>query len=121
MNATFQDQHVAGAIALGMLACGLCLPDDTFSSYSFHELYPQEHLDHILHQLAQTMKLLAGFGMAPQKLVWTFEQGQIFAIPRPDGALLVLITQPNADTAQTAEQLAKELFPVRQPAEPSRI
>ena len=93
-----------------MLGCGLRLPDSTCLSYSFDELCPREHLDQILHQLAGTMTLLAGQGLAPHRLTWTFEQGQIFLIARPDGALLALATEPNTEAAENVDQLAEEFF-----------
>jgi hypothetical protein len=43
-------------------------------------------------------------------LTWTFEQGQIFLIPRTDGALLALATQLNTEAAENVEQLAEEFF-----------
>jgi hypothetical protein len=110
MNSIPQEQLVTGAIASGMLGCGMRLPDATCLSYSFNELYPREHLERILHQLAETMTLLAGHGLTPHRLVWTFEQGQIFAIVRSDGALLALAIQPNTEAAENVDQLAEEFF-----------
>ena len=110
MNDTQQERLVAGAIAPGMLACGLRLPDSTCRSYSFDETYPCGHLDKILHQLAETMTWLASHGLAPHRLTWTFEHGQIFVIPRPDGALLALAAQPNTIAAENVDQLAEEFF-----------
>jgi len=110
MNDTQQEQFVAGAIAPGILACGLRLPDSTCRSYSFDEACPCEHLDKILHQLAETMTWLAGQGLAPRRLTWTFEHGQIFLIRRPDGALLALAAQPNTVAAENVDQLAEEFF-----------
>jgi len=110
MNHTPQEQLVTGAIASGMLGCGMRLPDSTCLSYSFNELYPREYLERILHQLAGIMNLLAGHGLAPHRLVWTFEQGQIFLITRSDGALLALATQPHTEAAENVDQLAEEFF-----------
>jgi hypothetical protein len=110
MNDTLQERLATGAIAAGMLGCGLRLPDSTCLSYSFNELCPREHLDQVLHQSAETMLLLAGHGLVPHKLAWTFEQGQIFLITRSDGALLALVTQPNTEAAENVDQLAEEFF-----------
>ncbi len=110
MSNTSQERLRASATVPGLLGCGLRLPDATCQSYSFDEMCPREHLDAILHQLAETMTLLAGHGLAPRRLTWTFEQGQIFLIPRPDGALLALATQPNTEAAENVDQLAEEFF-----------
>ncbi len=110
MNDTLQEWLATGAIASGMLGCGMRLPDTTCLSYSFNELCPRECLDQVLHQLAETTAFLAGHGLAPRRLTWTFEQGQIFLFPRPDGALLVLATQPNTEAAENVDALAEEFF-----------
>jgi len=110
MNDTRQEWLATGAIASGMLGCGMRLPDSTCQSYSFNEMWPREHLDQVLQQLAETMTLLASHGLAPRRLIWTFEQGQIFLIPRPDGTLLALATQPNTAAAENVDQLAEEFF-----------
>jgi hypothetical protein len=110
MNDTLQERLVTGAIASGMLGCGMRLPDSTCLSYSFDDLCPREHLDRILHQLAEMMALLARHGLAPQRLAWTFEQGQFFVIPRSDGALLAVATRPNTEAAENVDQLAEEFF-----------
>jgi hypothetical protein len=93
MNDILQEWFVTGATAPGMLGCGIRLPDSTCQSYSFNDMCPREHLDQVLHQLAETMTLLASHGLAPHRLTWTFEQGQIFLITRPDGTLLALATR----------------------------
>jgi hypothetical protein len=105
-----QEQLAPGTTVPGLLGCGLRLPDATCLSYSFDEMYPRKHLDDILHQLAETMTVLAGHGLAPCRLIWTFEQGQIFLISRADGALLALATQPNTEAAENVDQLAEEFF-----------
>jgi hypothetical protein len=110
MNDTPQEWLATGAIASGMLGCGMRLPDSTCLSYSFNELCPREHLDQVLQQLAETMTLLARHGLTSSRLIWTFEQGQIFLITRPDGALLALATQPNTVAAENVDQLAEEFF-----------
>ena len=110
MSNTSQEWLAPGTTLPGLLGCGLRLPDATCLSYSFDEMYPREHWDQILPQLAETMILLTGHGLAPRRLTWTFEQCQIFLIPRPDGALLALATQPNTEAAENVDELAEEFF-----------
>jgi hypothetical protein len=110
MNDTLQEWLATGAIASGLLGCGMRLPDATCLSYSFNEICSRERLDQVLHQLAEATTFLAGHGLAPRRLTWTFERGQIFLFPRPDGALLVLATQPNTEAAENADDLAEEFF-----------
>lgn len=110
MSNPSQERLAVGTMVPGLLGCGLRLPDSTCLSYSFDEMYPREHWDSILNQLAEMMTSLAGQGLAPSRLTWTFEQGQIFLIPRPDGALLALATQPNTEAAENVDQLAEEFF-----------
>lgn len=110
MSAASQDRFAPGTTVPGLLGCGLRLPDATCLSYSFDEMYPREHWEQILQQLAETMTRLTGQGLATHRLVWTFEQGQIFLIRRPDGALLALATQPNTEASENVDQLAEEFF-----------
>jgi hypothetical protein len=110
MNDTLQEWLATGAIASGLLGCGMRLPDATCLSHSFNEICPRERLDQVLHQLAVTTTFLTSHGLAPRRLSWTFEQGQIYLFPRPDGALLVLATQPNTEAAENVDELAEEFF-----------
>jgi len=110
MNDTLQEWLATGAIASGLLGCGMRLPDATCLSHSFNEICPRERLDQVLHQLAETTTFLTSHGLAPRRLSWTFEQGQIYLFPRPDGALLVLATQPITEAAENVDELAEEFF-----------
>jgi hypothetical protein len=110
MSSLPQASFAPGTSVPGLLGCGLRLPDATYVSYSFDETCPRKGLEDVLEQLAETMTLLAGHGLAPCRLTWTFEQGQIFLIPRADGALLALATQPNTEAAENVDQLAGEFF-----------
>ncbi len=110
MNNTPQEWLATGATVPGLLGCGMRLPDSTCLSYSLNELCPREHLDQVLEQLAGTMTLFAGHGLTSSRLIWTFEQGQIFLLARPDGTLLALATQPNTEASENVDQLAAEFF-----------
>ena len=110
MSNTSQEWLAAGTTVPGLLGCGLRLPDATCLSCSFDETYPREHWDQIMNHLVEAMTVLTGQGLAPRRLTWTFELGQIFLIPRPDGALLALATQPDTEAAENVDQLAEEFF-----------
>jgi hypothetical protein len=110
MNDTLQEWLAAGAITPGMLGCGALLPDRTCLSYSFNETYTREQLNNILHQLAETMASFASNGLASRRLTWTFEQGTVLLVARPDGLLLGLATQLNTEAAKNVDQLAKDFL-----------
>jgi hypothetical protein len=110
MNNTLQKWLTADAVAPGMLGCGALLPDHTCLSYSFKETYPREQLDSMLHQLAETMALFASNGLVPRRLTWTFEQGTVLLVARPNGLLLCLATQSNTEAAQNADRLAADFL-----------
>ena len=110
MSNTPQGTFAPGTTVPGLLGCGLRQPDATCQSFSFGEMCTRKHLDALLHQMAETMALLADHGLTSHRLTWTFEHGQIFLILRPDGALLALATQPNSEAAENADQLAEEFF-----------
>ena len=110
MNNTLQKWLTSDAIVPGMLGCGALLPDRTCLSYSFKDTYPREQLDSMLHQLAETMALFASNGLVPRRLTWTFEQGTVLLVARPDGLLLGLATQLNTEAAKNVDQLAKDFL-----------
>lgn len=110
MSNSPQGPFAPGTTVPGLLGYGLRLPDAACLSYSFDDGCPRKQLDAILNQLAGTMTWLADHGLAPSRLTWTFEQGQIFLISRTDGTLMALATQPNSEAAENVEQLAEELF-----------
>jgi hypothetical protein len=110
MNDTLQKWLVSDAIAPGMLGCGALLPDRTCLSYSFNETCTREQLDSMLHQLAETMALLASNGLASRRLTWAFEQGRVLLVARPDGLLLGLATQSNTEAAQNVDRLAADFL-----------
>lgn len=99
-----------GTAAPGLLGCALRLPDATCVSYSFDKMCPRKKLDEILQQLAGTMTSLAGHGLPPHRLTWTFELGQIVLISRTDGTLLAMATRPDTEAAENVDQLAEEFF-----------
>jgi hypothetical protein len=112
MSHPAQTSFALGAAVRGLLGCGLRLPDATCVIYSFDKMCPRKRMEDVLHQLAETMTLLASHKLVPCRLTWTFEQGQIFLISRADGALLALATQPNTEAAENVDQLAEEFFPL---------
>jgi len=105
MSNTLQKWLTADAVVPGMLGCGALLPDRTWLSYSFKETCPREQLNNILHQLAETMALFASNGLVPRRLTWTFDQGAVLLVVRPDGLLLGLATQFNTEAAQNVDRL----------------
>ena len=110
MSHSPQVPFAPGTVAPGLLGYGLRLPDATCVSYSFDKMCPRKQLDVILNQMAGAMTLLAGHGLTPYRLTWTFELGQIFLIARTDGTLLALATRPDTEAAENVDQLAEEFF-----------
>ena len=83
------NQWLAGcARSPGMLGCGVQLPDRTCVSRSLNEAFPQTHLDETLRGLAGFLPVVSGHGLFPRWFTWNFQQGQLRAVVRPDGAVL---------------------------------
>ena len=110
MNSALEQWIASCARSPGALGCSVQLPDRTCVSRSFNEDFPQRHLDEALRCLAEFAPVLSGHGLFPRSFTWSFIQGQVRVVARPDGALLALILQPGSAVTQNLDALTGEFF-----------
>jgi len=110
MNDAINQWFASCAVVPGILGCGVCLPDGTCVSHSFHDACPRERLDQALQSLGDSLPSFSTHGLAPRWLTWTFEQGQLRVALRPDGLLFGLAIQPNSPAAENLDLLTEELL-----------
>jgi len=104
-------QWLAGCnLAPGMIACGVRRPDGACLSLHLNDACPPEKMDAALEQLAQFIPLSDNSGLAPQWLTWTFADGQMRVVPRPDGFLLALVAEPNTPASQNLDLFSSEFL-----------
>jgi hypothetical protein len=103
------DQWLASCTrAPDALGCGVRLTDQTSVSRSFNDAFPQTHLVEALRCLNEFSPVISGHGFFPRWLTWTFEQGQMRVVVRPDGALLALAVSPGKAAAEMLDVLTEE-------------
>ena len=110
MNNSIEQWFASCAVVPGVLGCGLRQPDGTCVSQRFHDSCSRERLDQALQNLGDSMSSFSAHGLAPRWLTWTFEQGQLRVVLRPDGVLLGLAIQPNSPAADNLDLLTEEFL-----------
>jgi hypothetical protein len=94
----------------GMLACGLRGPDGNFTCHSVENTCPATTLEKILGQFEDQRATLFSDQFAPRWTTWTFEQGLIRLVARPDGWLLGLIVRANSEAQPKLDPLSTEFL-----------
>lgn len=110
MNGSFQ-QWLANGLALpGMVAGGLRQPDGKLVCRGIEAGCPAEMMEKILTQFEEARA--AGFtgGLAPRWNTWTFDQGRVRFVERPDGWRLGLVARPESTAAASFDLLSREFL-----------
>ena len=110
MNASFHHWLAQCVSMPGMVACGLRPPDEKPVCHGAEPGCPAEVMERILAQF-ENMRA-AGFtdDLAPRWATWTFDQGRIRFVERPDGWLLGLVVRPESGAAQSLDLLSLEFL-----------
>jgi hypothetical protein len=110
MNASFHHWLAQCVSMPGMVACGLRPPDEKPVCHSAEPGCPPEVMERILDQF-ENMRA-AGFteDLAPRWATWTFDQGRIRFVERPDGWLLGVVVRPESGAAQSLDLLSLEFL-----------
>jgi hypothetical protein len=93
-----------------MLACGLRAPGGQFFGHSLEETCPVEKMGEILGEFDGLTAALFSDTLAPRWSTWSFEQGLVRFVLRPDGWLLGLIVRPDSDALSTLDPLSTEFL-----------
>jgi len=109
---TLTSEWLAGrATAPGLLGCGIGEPNgDWLCQCADAAGCPTEKLEQIIPQLTEAGQWLASDDRPPQSHTWTFAEGKIRAVTRPDGWTLVAVTRADAAAAQTLDALTAEFL-----------
>jgi hypothetical protein len=110
MNNSIEQWFASCGVVPGILGCGVRHPDGTCVSQRFHDSCSRERLDQALQSLGDSLSAFSTHGLAPRWLTWTFEQGQLRLVLRPDGRLLALAIQPNTPAAENLDLLTEEFL-----------
>jgi hypothetical protein len=110
MNNSIEQWFASCAVLPGILGCGVRQPDGVCVSQRFHDSCSRERLDQALQSIGDSLSAYSTHGLAPRWLTWTFEQGQLRLVLRPDGRLLALVLQPNSPAAENLDLLTGEFL-----------
>jgi hypothetical protein len=94
----------------GMLACGLRRPNGELICHSREDTCPTEKMEAILRQFESLRTTLGSDLLAPRWWTWTFEQGQIRFVARPDGWLLGLVVRFDSEAMPQLDSLSNEFL-----------
>jgi hypothetical protein len=96
----------------GVLACGVCLGNQTMAVKSFDESFPEPRVKELLKCLTEVIFSLRHYQLGSSRLRWVFEQGQLYAARRQDSAIAVLATSQHPDAAAAVEELFTEFIAI---------
>ena len=99
-----------GASPPGTLACGLRGPDGVCVCHGVEETFPAANLEGILGHFDSLAADVFAEPPAPRWSTWTFEQGQIRFVERPDGWRLALVVRAGSDAATALDSLSQEFL-----------
>ncbi len=94
----------------GTFGCAVQLPGQAAVIRSFNDRFPPASLAEALGCLAESAGVISGHGLLPRWFTWCFELGQLRAVLRADGALFLILLQPESPAAQTLETLTREFL-----------
>ncbi len=111
MNDSIIQWLASSASASGLLGCGVRASEDLCICHSGDQnACPPEKVQKILNQIADAQPWMFSDGPKPRWYTWTFEQGQVRIVNRPDGLLLGLVVRVDTDAAQHLDALSGEFL-----------
>jgi hypothetical protein len=83
----------------GVVAWGLCFPDQGILTRSFGKETPAAGLDALWAELAEAIRLASQHDLETFQMRWVFSQHLLYAATRPDGTCLGVLADSNLDEA----------------------
>jgi hypothetical protein len=94
----------------GMLAGGMRRPDGNLICQTLDESYPVGKMEKILGQFEGLHAEWSASQPVPRWSTWTFEQGQIRFVARPDGWVLGLVSRMDSAAQPQLDPLSQEFL-----------
>jgi hypothetical protein len=104
----------------GVVAWGLCFPDQAIHTCSFAGEDSAVALDAVWAELAETLRMVPPADADTSRMRWVFSQHLLYAACRPDGACLGVLAELNLDEPARAciERTLSDFRALRAPAPP---
>jgi hypothetical protein len=102
---------------VGVLACGVGLPDKTTLTETYSRDFPAAALDNVWRCVADACQVLLLHRLPAARMRWVYENGLLHCVRRSDGLLLGLLTRrsPVEVDAAGLEQLIESFKALRAP------
>jgi hypothetical protein len=110
MNDALNEWLASCALMPGMLGCGVRFPDQVCLSYSFNEACSRERMDETLNSLAGMLTRFSDQKPAPPLLTWTFTEGLVRLVVRPDGVMLGIACASDELAVENLKQVTEEFL-----------
>ncbi len=110
MNDALTEWLASCALMPGMLGCGVRFPNQTCLSYSFNDACSRERLDEILNSMAGALTRFSTQKPASPSLTWTFTEGLVRVVVRPDGVMLAFASASGTLAAEIMKQVTEEFL-----------
>ena len=103
----------------GVLASGVRLANQSTAIKTFDQSFPEARMTELLQCLAEVAFTLRNSQLGSSRLRWVFEHGQLHAARRPDGAIAVLATSQDPNSAPAIEELFTDFVGSAGPTPPA--
>lgn len=110
MNDALTEWLAGCALIPGMLGCGVRYPNQTCLCYSFSEDCSRERLSNMLNSLAGASTRFSAQKPASLLLTWTFTEGMVRLVVRPDGVMLGIAGASDTLAPENLKQVTEEFL-----------
>jgi hypothetical protein len=94
----------------GTLACGLCRPDGEFICHSVNEAYPVAAIEKLLGDFDALTAAASADSAGPKWITWSFEQGQVRLVERPDGWRFAVVVRNEPTAGPALDSLSQKFL-----------
>jgi hypothetical protein len=82
----------------GVLACGVRYPDQSSTTRSWSDRYPEPDLESVWRSVADAFQVLKLNRLPGDRMRWVYEQALLYCERRADGLCLALFTHRDPET-----------------------
>jgi hypothetical protein len=107
---TLQRWLAANTLLPGVHACCIRFPDRASLAQVFGEHLKPDRLEQTWNTLSEMVPALQAQRLPPSRMAWSFEQGDLHFVLRPDGIALGLFTAPQAGDSPALQNLITEFL-----------
>lgn len=115
MKEAFHQWLASNTLLPGVHACCVRFPDRACLTQVFGEPLTADRLDQTWNTIVEMIPALSAQRLPPTRMVWSFQQGELHFVLRPDGIALGLYTVPQSTESLAIRQLIAEFLSLTEP------